>query len=149
MLAEPLWKIAADHAEAVRKEVSAVPPGTVETEPLARLATAVVLIAHALESLPRIVAERLQRGVPLGFDVEYRSSSAVDHPAHYGGKDSPYEAIKVIQALGFGFEVGNAFKYMARAGKKEGSTGVEDLEKAIWYLQAEVEEWKAGNRGAW
>lgn len=147
-MAEPIWKIAADHAEAVRAEVSRVGYGEPEKEPVARLATAVILIAHALESLPRQVA-RLQREAVTRTPGWHEPTSAVDHPAHYGGEDNPYEAIKVIQALGFGFEVGNAFKYMARAGKKEGSTGVEDLEKAIWYLQAEVAEWKAGNRGAW
>lgn len=32
--------------------------------------------------------------------------AAVDHPAHYGGKDNPYEAIKVIEAWGLGFCLG-------------------------------------------
>ncbi len=63
--------------------------------------------------------------------------STVDHPAHYGG-DTPYEAIKVIEAWGLGFCLGNAAKYICRAGKKDSATRVEDLEKARWYLDREI-----------
>ncbi len=69
--------------------------------------------------------------------------SKVDHPDHYGGEDNPYEAIKIIEALGFGegFCAGNAIKYMVRAGVKNPATKTEDLEKASWYL----ERWIAGD----
>lgn len=63
-------------------------------------------------------------------------SEAVNHPAHYGGADNPYEAIKVIEAWGLGFCLGNTVKYIARAGKK-GAT-VQDLKKARWYLDREI-----------
>lgn len=66
--------------------------------------------------------------------------SAVDHPQHYGGKDNPYEAIKVIEAWGLGFCLGNTLKYISRAGKK-GSV-VEDLEKARWYLDRAISRLK-------
>ena len=62
----------------------------------------------------------------------------VDHPAHYGGADNPYEAIKVIEAWQLGFCLGNAVKYIARAGKK--GDLVEDLRKARWYLDSEIEK---------
>jgi hypothetical protein len=62
---------------------------------------------------------------------------AVNHPAHYGGADNPYEAIKVIEAWGVGFCLGNAIKYIARAGKK--GDLVEDLKKARWYLDREIQ----------
>ena len=62
----------------------------------------------------------------------------VNHPAHYKGKDNPYEAIKVIDAWGLGFSLGNAVKYIARAGHKIDRT--EDLKKAIWYLQHEIDK---------
>ncbi len=62
--------------------------------------------------------------------------SSVDHPAHYGGADNPYEAIKVIEAWGLGFCLGNTVKYIARAGKK--GYLVEDLKKASWYLDREI-----------
>lgn len=59
-------------------------------------------------------------------------SEAVDHPAHYGGADNPYEAIKVIEAWNLGFCLGNTVKYISRAGKKDAI--VQDLKKARWYL---------------
>lgn len=62
--------------------------------------------------------------------------NAVDHPAHYGG-DTTYEAIKVIEAWGLGFHLGNAVKYISRAGKKGDRR--EDLLKARWYLDREIE----------
>lgn len=54
----------------------------------------------------------------------------IDHPAHYGGADDPYEAIKVIEAWGLGFCLGNTVKYIAREGKK--GAPIEDLKKARW-----------------
>lgn len=65
--------------------------------------------------------------------------SAVDHPNHYGGANNQYEAIKVIEAWGLGFCLGNAVKYIARAGKKDPSKEIEDLAKAAWYLDREIE----------
>ena len=67
--------------------------------------------------------------------------SKVNHPAHYGG-DTVYEVIKVIDAWGLNFACGNAVKYIARAGKKDEENLVTDLEKAIWYLQHEIERLK-------
>lgn len=64
-------------------------------------------------------------------------SESVNHPAHYGGEKNPYEAIKVIEAWGLGFCLGNAVKYIARAGKK--GDALEDLRKARWYLDREID----------
>lgn len=66
------------------------------------------------------------------------SEESVDHPEHYGGAENPYEAIKVIEAWGLGFCLGNAVKYISRAGKKEAAKHVEDLRKAIWHLHREI-----------
>lgn len=63
-------------------------------------------------------------------------SEAVNHPAHYGGADNPYEAIKVIEAWQLGFCLGNAVKYISRAGKK--ADRLEDLRKARWYIDREI-----------
>jgi hypothetical protein len=63
-------------------------------------------------------------------------SDEINHPAHYGG-DSTYEAIKVIEAWDLGFNLGNAVKYVARAGKK--GSRLQDLQKAAWYLNREIE----------
>jgi len=64
---------------------------------------------------------------------------AVNHPAHYGGADNPYEAIKVIEAWGLGFCLGNTVKYISRAGKKDPVLLIQDLEKARWYLEREIQ----------
>ena len=61
---------------------------------------------------------------------------AVDHPDHYR-RDTGHEAIDVIEAWGLGFSLGNAVKYIARAGHK--GDAVEDLEKARWYLDREID----------
>jgi hypothetical protein len=62
----------------------------------------------------------------------------IDHPQHYGGADDPYEAIKVIEAWNLGFCLGNAVKYLSRAGKKPGTDAVTDLEKSVWYIQRAI-----------
>jgi len=64
-------------------------------------------------------------------------TETVDHPAHYGGSDDPYEAIKVIDAWGLNFSLGSAIKYVARAGRKYASP-LEDLRKARWYIDHEI-----------
>ncbi|WOT03404.1 DUF3310 domain-containing protein [Corynebacterium pyruviciproducens] len=60
----------------------------------------------------------------------------VNHPSHY--KSNGLEAIDVIEAFFYeSFNLGNAFKYMARAGRK--NDYVEDLQKAVWYLEREID----------
>jgi hypothetical protein len=65
-------------------------------------------------------------------------NNTVNHPEHYGG-DTTYEAIKVIDAWGLGFCLGNTVKYIARAGKK--GDILEDLKKARWYLDHEISKY--------
>ncbi|HRH59171.1 MAG TPA: DUF3310 domain-containing protein [Chitinophagaceae bacterium] len=72
-------------------------------------------------------------------------SEQVNHPAHYGGADNPYEAIKVIEAWKLDFCLGNTVKYISRAGKKETDKTVQDLEKAKWYLERKILQMKDGN----
>ena len=57
---------------------------------------------------------------------------------YYGGTDNPYEAIKVIEAWGLNFSLGNVIKYVSRAGKKNKDTYLEDLKKAKWYIEREI-----------
>lgn len=68
--------------------------------------------------------------------------STIDHPNHYGGADNPYEAIKVIEAWNLDFNIGNTVKYISRAGKKDPEKLIEDLEKAKWYLEREINNLK-------
>ena len=58
------------------------------------------------------------------------------NPDHY--RSGGMEAIDVIEAFfPDSFHLGNAFKYIARAGKK--SDAIEDLQKSVWYIQREIE----------
>ena len=66
----------------------------------------------------------------------------VNHPSHYGGVDNPYEAIKVIDAWNLDFCLGNVVKYISRAGKKGNNSAEQDLKKALWYLEHEIESMK-------
>ena len=66
------------------------------------------------------------------------SGDSINHPAHYGGHTT-YETIKVIEAWELGFCLGNAVKYISRAGKKDQAKTVEDLKKARWYLDREIQ----------
>lgn len=72
---------------------------------------------------------------------------AVNHPQHYGGAANPYEVVKVLDAWGLDkdFYLGNTIKYLARAGKKDPTKLIEDLEKARWYLDRRIELLKKGS----
>jgi iron-sulfur cluster repair protein YtfE (RIC family) len=67
----------------------------------------------------------------------------VSHPEHYGGKENPYEAIKVIEAWDLDFCLGNVVKYISRAGKKNNT--IEDLKKAQWYLNRKINQMENNN----
>jgi hypothetical protein len=70
--------------------------------------------------------------------VDAKAGNPLNHVSYYGG-DGPYEVLKIIEALGLGFHTGNVFKYIARAGKKDPSTEIEDLKKAEVYLRRYIE----------
>lgn len=61
----------------------------------------------------------------------------VNHPYHYRGDGM--EAIDVIEAFALSFHLGNATKYILRAGRKEGSSYHTDLRKAIWYIERAIQ----------
>lgn len=69
----------------------------------------------------------------------------VNHPAHYGGEDNVYEVIKVIEAWELDFHLGNTVKYISRAGKKGSDKELQDLKKALWYLQRKIENLENAN----
>ena len=56
----------------------------------------------------------------------------VNHPAHY--TDGNIEVIEFIEDKRLPYHLGNAIKYISRAGKKSPDTLIEDLEKAVWYI---------------
>ena len=60
----------------------------------------------------------------------------VNHPSHYtSGK---IEVIDFIEDKELGFHLGNAVKYISRAGRKNPDKTVEDLQKAVWYINREI-----------
>jgi hypothetical protein len=63
----------------------------------------------------------------------------VNHPEHYKSKGG-IESIEVIESFELGFNLGNVVKYILRADKKGNKK--QDLEKAQWYLNRELEKWK-------
>jgi hypothetical protein len=65
---------------------------------------------------------------------------AVNNPAHYGGADNPYEVIKVAEAWGLDKDayLFNVLKYIGRSGKKDDNPPIQDLKKALFYLERRI-----------
>lgn len=70
--------------------------------------------------------------------MELVKHDPVNHPKHYTNHPSGVECIQITEHMSF--TLGNAVKYIWRADLKNGSIAgsIEDLEKAIWYLQREL-----------
>ena len=61
------------------------------------------------------------------------NNDAVNHPSHY--TDGGIETIDFIEAKKLPYHLGNAVKYISRAGKKDQNKTIEDLQKAVWYIE--------------
>ena len=68
--------------------------------------------------------------------ISSKQASKVNHPSHYNS--GKIEVIDAIEDWGLNFSRGNAVKYIARAGLKNKETEVEDLQKALWYIEREI-----------
>ena len=64
----------------------------------------------------------------------------VNHPSHY--TDGKIEVIEFIEDKNLNYHKGNAIKYICRAGKKDPQKEIEDLQKAIWYINREIKNIK-------
>lgn len=73
-------------------------------------------------------------------------NDVVNHPSHY--TDGKIEVIDFIEQKNLNFHRGNAVKYIARAGKKDPEKEVEDLRKAVWYLNREIKRLTGKNPNA-
>ena len=62
----------------------------------------------------------------------------INNPSHYAA-GRKYETIEVIEDWDLSYRLGNATKYISRAGRKDPAKTVEDLKKARWYLDREIE----------
>lgn len=77
-------------------------------------------------------------------DEEYKDNA---HASYYGGKDNPYEAVKVINAWSKknkwngeqGFTYGTVLRYISRAGQKKDNSEAQDIQKCINYLQMRLD----------
>lgn len=70
-------------------------------------------------------------------DIKDMQPDLVNHPPHYTNHPSGVECIQITEHMGF--LMGNAMKYLWRADLKN---GIEDLEKAAWYIQREIRKRK-------
>lgn len=71
------------------------------------------------------------------------TNDAVNHPSHYTSHPSKIECIQVTEHLNFC--IGNAIKYLWRAGLKDGNSDIQDLKKAVWYIEREIARLGGGN----
>lgn len=82
-------------------------------------------------SLQELTDKLAKKEDPVKYDV-------IDRPKHYNmGEIEPIDAIEDWK---LSYHLGNAVKYIARAGKKDPTKFKQDLEKARWYLSREIEK---------
>ena len=68
-------------------------------------------------------------------------ANAINHPPHYTAHPSGVECIQITEHMGF--NLGNAIKYIWRADLK--GNAIEDLKKAVWYVNKEIERRQKNN----
>lgn len=88
---------------------------------------------------------RLTEATVLEGSCESYETDPVNGPSHY--TDGKIEVIDYIEDKNLGFCLGNAIKYISRAGKKDPSKEVEDLNKAIWYINRRIKEIQEATNG--
>lgn len=79
---------------------------------------------------------------PKFYLPNHTTNDPVNRPAHY--TDGKIEVIDFIEDKKLGFCLGNAIKYISRAGKKDPSKEIEDLNKAKWYIERRIKELEEG-----
>lgn len=67
-----------------------------------------------------------------------QADDPVNHPSYY--TDGNIEVIDFIEDKNLGYHLGNAVKYISRAGKKSKDTEIQDLNKAVWYINRRIEK---------
>lgn len=106
-------------------------------------AEAITILEQALgglagEAEPTYDPEEERAGATRQADIY--ENDPVHHPRHYTSHPSGIEAIDVAREMGFNLV--NVVKYVWRAGLKDKAATVQDLEKARWYLNDEIERLK-------
>jgi hypothetical protein len=90
--------------------------------------------------IKELMTKRLMQGVGRGAHpiLDKDLADPVNNPAHY--TEGGIETIDYIEAKRLGYHLGNAVKYISRAGRKGTNQGLEDLKKAQWYLARAIEK---------
>lgn len=68
----------------------------------------------------------------------------VNNPPHYTSHPSGIEAIQITRHMNF--NLGNAMKYLWRAGLKDATKTIEDLQKAVFYINDEIARLQEGEQ---
>jgi hypothetical protein len=113
---------------------------------LSKMATSSTPIDKATGVTPQMIGSVIAelsrgRGRPkarLATSADFVKPDLVNHPPHY--TDGGIETIDFIEAKRLGYHLGNVVKYICRAGKKGTNMGMQDLQKARWYLDRAIEK---------
>lgn len=84
-----------------------------------------------------LAAKKEPRQPKVGDIKKETNQDPVNHPSHYTSDPSGIECIQITRHRNF--NIGNAIKYLWRAGLKDGNSDIQDLQKAVWYIQDEIE----------
>lgn len=90
------------------------------------------------DGMKKLIRKKTERMTP--DQQKKHENDPVNYPSHY--TDGKIEVIEYIEDKKLGFCLGNAVKYISRAGKKDPEKEIEDLEKAEWYIKRRIEELK-------
>lgn len=83
---------------------------------------------------------QISRDKQMMNELKQTENDAVNHPKHYISDPSGIECIQITRHRNF--NIGNAIKYLWRAGLKDGNSDIQDLQKAVWYIQDEIKRIK-------
>lgn len=85
-------------------------------------------------------ATQISRDEQMMNELKQTENDPVNHPSHYISDPSGIECIQITRHRNF--NIGNAIKYLWRAGLKDGNSDIQDLQKAVWYIQDEIKRIK-------
>ncbi len=97
-------------------------------------------LCYGPDATPEVIDRNYER--VFGDDKTAPAEDPVNRPSHY--TDGKIEVIDYIEDKKLGFCLGNAVKYISRAGKKDPSKEIEDLKKAKWYIERRIKELEEG-----
>lgn len=98
----------------------------------------VVEVSPSLQALNEEYKNKISAQSPMQVEMFEPATDPVNHPAHY--KVGGIETIDFIEAKGLNYNIGNVVKYLTRADHK--GNRKQDLEKAMWYLNREINSLK-------